>query len=149
MADISFYHLTRKPLEVALPELLEKIIERDMRAVVLATTEERVRHLNDHLWTYRRETFLPHGTASDGPAELQPIYLTATEQDVPNAASVLLLVDGADCAAFDGFDRVLDLFDGNDPESLAGARNRWRQRKQAGYDVTYWKQGERGWQQGG
>lgn len=147
MTDISFYHLTRKPLEVALPELLEKIVERDMRAIVMATTQERLRQLNDLLWTYRREGFLPHGTSEDGPAEEQPIFLTMDEE-TPNNASVLLLVDGADPAHCESFDRVLDLFDGNDPVALDAARNRWRRRKGDGYTVTYWKQGERGWQKG-
>lgn len=147
MTDISFYHLTRKPLEVALPELLEKIVERDMRAIVMATTQERVRQLNDLLWTYRREGFLPHGAADDGPAEEQPIFLTMDEE-IPNNASVLLLVDGADPTHCESFDRVLDLFDGNDPVALDAARNRWRRRKGDGYTVTYWKQGERGWQKG-
>ena len=66
MADIWFYHLMRQPLERVLPPLLEKSLERGWRAVVQTASEERLRALDDHLWTYSDESFLAHGTAGDG-----------------------------------------------------------------------------------
>ena len=52
MTDIAFYHLTRSPLEAALPKLLEKTLDAGKRAVVVAGSEERVENLNNALWTY-------------------------------------------------------------------------------------------------
>ena len=52
MSEIRFYHLTRSPLDRALPQLLEKTLRRDWRAVVIAGGEERVESLNASLWTY-------------------------------------------------------------------------------------------------
>jgi len=147
MAGVAFYHLTRKPLETALPELLEKVVERGMKAVVRAASDERIRSLNELLWTYRKDAFLPHGTAEDGNGESQPVWLT-TGQDNPAGASVLLLVDGVAAADLEGFARCLDLFDGRDEDAVAGARNRWRAARSGGHTVTYWKQGERGWEKG-
>ncbi|MDF1720221.1 MAG: DNA polymerase III subunit chi [Minwuia sp.] len=147
MTDIAFYHLTRKPLETALPELLEKVVERGLKAVVRAATEERVATLNELLWTYRKDAFLPHGSAEDGNGEQQPIWLTRGT-DNPAGARVLLLVDGVAAADLDEFDRCLDLFDGRDDDAVAGARDRWRAARGAGHSVTYWKQGERGWEKG-
>jgi DNA polymerase-3 subunit chi len=44
------------------------------------------------------------------------------------------------------FTRVFDLFDGNDETSVAAARARWSSRKAAGHVLTYWQQGEKGWE---
>lgn len=149
MTDVAFYHLTRKALDKALPELLEKVVERGMRAVVLTGSDERRKTLNDLLWTWNREGFLPHGTAEDGCAERQPIWLTVAEEN-PNGASVLVLVDGMDADFKGGFARCLDLFDGRDEQAVAAARDRWRAAKASGHACTYWKQSEGGgWERGG
>ena len=139
MTEISFYHLEHSPLERALPKLLEKVLERGLRALVLAGSEERVEALNTVLWTFQQRSFLPHGAAKDGFASMQPIYLT-TLQENPNAASVLVLVDGTDHDDLTSFDRCLFLFDGKDADAVADARERWRTGKSAGHDITYWQQ---------
>ena len=51
-----------------LPELLEKSYERGWRVVVQAASDERVDALDAHLWTYRDDNFLPHGTARESEA---------------------------------------------------------------------------------
>jgi DNA polymerase III subunit chi len=94
MVEVLFYQLDRRPLEAVLPQLLERTLERGWRACVQAGSEERVEALSSALWTWRDEAFLPHGTARDGNGELQPIWLTAGE-DNPNRAVVRFLVDGA------------------------------------------------------
>ena len=87
MTEAVFYHLLRKPLEKALPELLEKSYERGWRVVVQAASEERVDALDAHLWTYRDDSFLPHGTAREGEAAAQPILITSGDHN-PNGATV-------------------------------------------------------------
>ncbi len=139
MTAISFYHLERTSLDRALPKLLEKVLERGHRAVVVAGSEERVDALNTALWTYEQRSFLPHGAAADGYADCQPIYLTAGNE-TPNGADVLVLVDGAASTDLDAFDRVLDMFDGHDSEAVEAARARWRDLQDAGHELTYWRQ---------
>ena len=92
MTEIDLYELGRSPLERVLPKLLERVLERGKRAVVRAATAERVETLNGFLWTYAQRSFLPHGSAEDGFAADQPIYLTSADENPGNAA-VLLLVD--------------------------------------------------------
>ena len=146
MAEIGFYHLQRIGLEQVLPRLLEKVIGSGMRAVVLASSEERVEALNRLLWTYGRDSFLPHGSRADGFAEAQPIFLAASYER-PNDADVLVLVDGADHDDLGPFRRCLDIFDGNDEAAVAAARDRWRRRREQGHTLVYWQQKpEGGWQ---
>jgi DNA polymerase III subunit chi len=143
MVEVLFYQLDRRPLEAVLPQLLERTLERGWRACVQAGSEERVEALSSALWTWRDEAFLPHGTARDGNGELQPIWLTADE-DNPNRAVVRFLVDGAVAGSLEGLERAVYLFDGRDPAALDQARARWTQAREAGHEVTYWQQDEDG-----
>lgn len=145
MTDVSFYHLQAQPLDQVLPRLLEKVSERGLRAVVRLKTDDLKTQLNGKLWTYSTPSFLPHGTDEDELPDQQPILLTAAGDTNPNQASVLVLLEDSAAADLDDFDRCLYMFDGNDPESLAAARSRWKDFKAEGADVTYWQQEEGRW----
>ncbi len=62
MAEVLFYHLTESKLEDALPPLLEKSVERGWTVAVQTRDPERRDALDAHLWVYRDDSFLPHGT---------------------------------------------------------------------------------------
>ncbi len=146
--EILFYHLERRPLDAILPGLLEKTLERGVKAVVKAGSEERLKALDDLLWTYRDESFLPHGTAQDGRPETQNILLTLDDAR-PNGASYLFVVDGAALPdTGEGIDpapdRMIVLFDGNDPEALDTARAQWKTLRGSTHELTYWQQNEQG-----
>ncbi|MDX2155715.1 MAG: DNA polymerase III subunit chi [Hyphomicrobiaceae bacterium] len=144
--EVLFYHLERHPLERVLPNLLERTLERGWRAIVQAGTAERLEAIDTHLWTWREESFLPHGTSKDGPPQLQPVFLTTTE-DNPNGAAVRFLVDGATVDRFAGYLRVVVIFDGADRVAIEAARGQWKAAKAEGCAVTYWQQTESGkWQ---
>ena len=147
MTEIAFYHLQRSSLEQTLPRLLEKTLETGKRAVVKAGSSERARHLGAHLWTYDPGSFLPHGSVADGLdpslAARQHVWITDAD-DNPNGAAFLFLVDGAKSPATGAYERCFDLFDGNDPDAVSAARDRWKALKEAGHTLTYWQQGERG-----
>jgi DNA polymerase-3 subunit chi len=148
LAEIGFYHLTRTDPDAALPRLLGRTLAAGQRAVVICGSEERVAALDTSLWLCTDPDWLPHGTRLSGHADLQPIWLT-TDDEAPNGARYLFLIDGATSARLDAFERVFDLFDGSDAESVAAARLRWTAAKAAGHVVTYWQQGPRGWEKQG
>jgi DNA polymerase-3 subunit chi len=128
--------------------LLEKVLARGDRAVVMAGSDERVAALDTALWTYDDRSFLPHGTARDGHAEDQPVWLTTSEEN-PNGAKVLILTDGA-TASLTNWMLVLEIFDGNSDDTVAAARGRWKAYKEAGHELTYWKQDTQGrWEKAG
>ena len=145
--EVLFYHLKGQTPEQVLPPLLQKSLDRGWRVVVQASTEERVEALDAHLWTWRDDSFLPHGTWRDAEAAQQPIVLTVGD-DNPNGAAVRFLVEGAGMPAdVSAYQRVVLLFDGEDPEAVEAARARWSEAKSAGFDVTYWQADEKGrWQ---
>ena len=138
-AEILFYHLEHQPLDRILPSLVERTLERGWRAVVQAGTEERLDAIDALLWTFKDDSFVPHGTAKDGPPAEQPVFLTTTAEN-PNGAAVRFLVDGASIASFAGYLRVVLIFDGQDSAALDAARAQWKAAKAQGCAVTYWQQ---------
>ncbi len=148
MAEIGFYHLRTTPLERALPRLLERALADGHRVVVMAGSAERVAYLDGLLWTYSDASFLPHGSARDGAAARQPIWLTDRDEN-PNRATMLVLLDGARSASLADYARCCDMFDGNDPAAVEAARQRWSAAKAAGHALVYWEQTATGWEKRG
>ena len=148
MTEVLFYHLTRNSLQQALPGLLERCLERDWRVTVQVPDTALRNELNDHLWTFRDESFLPHGAEGDkdqNQAE-QPIWLTTTTEN-PNASVVRFVVGTSVPAGTETYQRMIYMFDGDDDEAVSAARERWKIEKSAGHELTYWQQDEAGrWQ---
>jgi len=144
MTEVLFYHLERRTLDDVLPGLIERTLERGWRALIKAESADRASAIDTLLWTYDDQSFLPHAQEGEGDAARQPVLIT-TEDANANAANVLFLVGGAEPSAWDGADakaltRIVLMFDGRDPASLTRARAAWKSAKDAGHDVTYWKE---------
>jgi DNA polymerase-3 subunit chi len=153
VAEIWFYHLERKTLDDVLPSLLELTLKRGWRAVVQSGSGERLEAIDNLLWTYLDESFLPHGTRRDGHEPLQPIYLTEDGQN-PNGANVRFFVEGADMmlaeADVGSYERLIYIFDGRDDEAVERARETWKWARGSAQAATYWRQTETGgWQKQG
>ncbi|MEQ1900293.1 MAG: DNA polymerase III subunit chi [Devosia sp.] len=148
MTEILFYHLESQPLERVLPQLLEKTLERGWKAVVETSSGERASALDALLWTYRDDSFLPHSIAGDETDPDQPV-LIATDDVNANRANVRFYVDRAVPAEAGGYDRLVYLFSGHDPDAVTEARIAWKALG-PGNELTYWQQDEAGrWQKKG
>lgn len=143
VTDVLFYHLTESKLEDALPALLEKSVERGWRVIVQTNGAPRRDFLDTHLWTYREDSFLPHGTDAAAMAEAQPVLLTADTEN-RNDSTVRFIVDGAEPPPVADYERVVFMFDGYDALQLEGARAQWKKLKGEGHALTYWQQSEDG-----
>ena len=143
MAELWFYHLENASVDEALPELLTKLMERGGRAVVCSQEETRLDHLDSHLWTFREESFRPHGRADAEHVEHPPIVLS-DRTDNPNSASMLFCLDGADPGDVSAWDRVVVMFEASDETSLARARALWAAQKKSDIAISYWRQNEMG-----
>jgi DNA polymerase-3 subunit chi len=142
MPDVLFYHLEFQPLERVIPVLLEKTIERGWRAVVEVGSRDRAEALDAALWTYRDDSFLAHGLAGEETDPEQPILIT-TGPEYNNGANVRFFVDRAVPLSAEGYQRIVYLFSGHDPDAVTEARAAWRALRE-GNEVTYWQQDENG-----
>lgn len=143
-AEIMFYHLGSRPLDVVLPVLLEKTIDRGWKALVRTGLSERVPALDEILWTYNEESFLPHATDAEDNLADEAIVITAGDLNI-NAAECCFLLDGASFPSDPSkFQRIVLMFDDADEELKKAARIQWKTIKAAGFDASYWQQNESG-----
>lgn len=144
MAEVLFYHLERRSLDDVLPGLVERTLARGQRALIRADSAERAQAIDNLLWTWSEESFVPHAQAGDGEAAAQPVLITVEEGNA-NGAQVLFLVGGAMPISFEeSFERVVILFDGRDASQLLAARAAWTEARNSGCEATYWKQSAAG-----
>lgn len=136
--EILFYHLEQAPLEKVLPALLEKTLERGWKAVIEVGSSERADALDTSLWTWRDDSFLPHGRDGGDADSLQPLLLTTGEGN-PNGANVRFFVDGALPRAEGEYARLVFMFDGHDPDRVNAARSAWKALSKENA-CTYWQQ---------
>lgn len=148
MTQIGFYHLTRTGITEALPPLLTRTLDAGEKAVVWCAAKPMLQELDKALWQVSAPRWLPHGSEGALCPDLHPIWLT-TGEDCPNQARFLFLLEDRTCPDFAAFSRVFDLFDGQNPQAVAAARERWSAARAAGHTPTYWKQEAQGWTRGG
>lgn len=147
MTEIRFYHLQTKSLEQALPEILQKAVAGGRRVVVRLRDEKAVARLNEVLWTFNPDSFLPHGSKKDGFAAQQPVWLTDSDEN-PNNADTLILTQGCVADNPGAYTLCCEMLEDSDGESVAAARGRWKDYKEAGYSLAYWQQtAQGGWEQ--
>ncbi len=138
MSEVLFYHLEARPLEAVLPQLLEKTLERGWKAIIEVGSIERAEAIDSHLWTYRDDSFLGHGMDGEGAEEHQPVLIT-TNTDNRNAADCRFFIDRAVPKSTHGYQRIVYMFSGHDPDAVAEARLAWKALRE-GNSLTYWQQ---------
>ncbi|TNF18879.1 MAG: DNA polymerase III subunit chi [Rhodobacteraceae bacterium] len=146
MGAAYFYHLTRRPLEVTLPVLLDKARGAGWRVAVRGGDAGRLDWLDEKLWLDPEDGFLPHGLAGGPHDALQPILLTTGAAG--NDPQCLMTIDGAEVspAEVQALERVCVLFDGNDPQAVDTARGQWRALTGAGCAAQYWSEESGRWE---
>ncbi len=149
MSEILFYHLTESKLEDALPPLVDRSVERGKRVAIEMRDAGLMERLDNLLWTFRADSFLPHGTDQGEYPQQQPVLLT-TSPDNPNHADFRFLIGGAQATAPESYERLIFMFDGLDQAQVESARAEWRRLKGEGHALTYWQQNSAGkWEKKG
>jgi DNA polymerase-3 subunit chi len=146
LAEILFYRLSESPIEAALPGLLERSLERGWRVLVRAGSDAGAAFLDERLWTYRDDSFLPHGMATAPRAPLQPVLLTREAENV-NGADVLMLVMGARAGVEEmaRYARACLFFEAADAAAVEAARDDWRAVVATGLPAKFWAQDDGRW----
>ena len=122
--------------------LLERSLERGWHAVIETSSRERAEALDAMLWTYRDDSFLPHGIAGDASDPDQPVLIT-TDDGNANAAQVRFFVDRSVPHSGEGYARIVYMFSGHDPDAVTEAREAWKALRD-GNELTYWQQDDAG-----
>jgi DNA polymerase-3 subunit chi len=130
------FYLIAKPRFRAEPlrlvcELARKAHDAGQATLILARDRAQAEQLDDLLWAFDDDAYVPHQIAGDEEDELAPVLIATPDMDVPMRPLVLNLRD----AAVEGaFERVLEVVPAD--ESARGPlRERWKAYKARGLEV--------------
>lgn len=146
MTEVYFYHCAKFPIEKTISKLVEKIYGLKQNILIYCQDKNLVQIIDDLLWSYSTKTFLAHATSSDPMPEKQPIYITEKGEN-PNNSTVLVSIGEAIPEFYSNFEKYITIF-GNSDEDLAAARTRFKELKNQGLNIKYFKQNDQGaWEQ--
>lgn len=137
MARADFYLIDKprfreEPL-LLVCELARKAHDAGFPTLVLVRDMAQAEALDDLLWSFDPDAYLPHQIAgSDEDDALAPILLCAPEIDAPMRPLVINLRDA--CVEGD-FERVLEVVPA-DPEARVPLRERWKQYQARGLQLN-------------
>ncbi|NBV05954.1 MAG: DNA polymerase III subunit chi [Proteobacteria bacterium] len=124
--EINFYQCDESLVKSIAPLTL-KILEENKKAFVFAKDQIRIKEIDDGLWSYGKNKFIPHVTVFDKDFELerQPIFLSNKEEN-SNQADYLILADLASEGFLQSFSRIFYFFDILDLETAKAAAKKYQ-----------------------
>ena len=133
-ADFYLIQSTRfreEPLRLVC-ELARKACDANLWTLVLARDDAQAEALDDLLWAFDEDAYVPHQIAGDEEDELTPVLIAPPEIDAPLRPLVINLRD----AAVEGsFERVLEVVPA-DASARGPLRERWKQYQARGFELN-------------
>jgi len=119
--------------------LVERIRAEGLRVLIHCPDPERARHLDRLLWTYRQDSFLPHGIVgqSSPPLDLGLTPILISRDGSPESEDQVLVNLAPEVPAFfSRFERVCEPLD-QEPSVRAAGRERFRFYRDRGYVLEH------------
>jgi DNA polymerase IIIc chi subunit len=119
--EINFYQVEETIIKSLAPLLL-KVLEEDKKALVFCSSQKLISEIDNSLWSYGRNKFIPHLTIFDEDFvkefskkisfERQPILISNKEEN-SNQADYLVFLDEPTSSFISGFQRVFYFYEAN------------------------------------
>lgn len=137
MTRIDFYLIPESNDDARLSfvcRLIEKAYKLRHRIYIHVENQTEAHRLDEMLWTYRDDSFLPHNLYGDGPDPAPPIQIgfnTSPEKQ----RDILINLSKNIPEFYPQFARVLELVT-TDPEVQTNAREHYRVYRAKGHEIT-------------
>jgi len=112
-------------------ELARKAHDANLWTLVLARDDEQAQRLDELLWEFDADAYIPHQLAGDEEDELTPVLIATPDADTPMRALVINLRDEPVNGTFD---RVLEVVPADD-SARGPLRERWKQYQSRGLEL--------------
>ena len=139
MTEVIFVEVTASRMEIRACEIAEQTYAQGERLQINAIDEEQAARLDDLLWTYKPDNFVPHGLWKSMDNEsAQPVVITTRKERVPGIAS-LLTMDYCPVEMVQQFSKVIHVVLVDNHERLEASRRYWTLLKDAGFSLRHQK----------
>ena len=119
-AEINFYQVDETVIKSLAPLLL-KVLEEKKKALIFCANQIQIKEIDDALWSYGRNKFIPHATIFDKEFDFtrQPILISNKEENL-NKADYLVFLQEPSKSFISSFKRIFYFFE---PQNLEVAKN--------------------------
>jgi DNA polymerase-3 subunit chi len=136
MTEVLFVQTSVNRMEIRACEIAEENHARGRRLQIIAVDQEQAERLDDLLWTFKPDSFVPHGLWVGSPDEPdQPVVITTRKENVPGMDS-LLMMGYCDVDLVSRFSHASHLVVDNE-ERLDSSRRYWKLLKDAGFSLRH------------
>lgn len=108
----------------------------DSHIVILAPDRRMLEVIDQALWTFSAQDFLPHAEVTDPLAKQSPIVLTDDDQAALPHHDILVNLSGTIPAHFAQFERMVEIVS-NDASDISAGRERYAHYRQRGYALNH------------
>lgn len=113
-------------------ELARKAMAARLPALVLTRDFEQADTLDDLLWSFDEDAFVPHQIAGDEDDDITAVLIVPPETEVADRPLVINLRESV---APGSYQRVLEVV-AADPAEREGSRRRWSEYRQRGFELA-------------
>ncbi|CAM2883164.1 DNA polymerase III subunit chi [Legionella worsleiensis] len=113
--------------------LLEKAYMKGHRVFVCCNNQQEAEHLDELLWTFRDDSFIPHNLQGEGPEPPPPIQIGYDKE--PRGFNDILLNMASTVPLFHGkFKRIMELVSNKDSEKEI-SRQHYKEYRSRNYEL--------------
>jgi len=140
MTEVIFVEVTLSRMEIRACEIAEENYAQGRKLQIIAVDQEQAERLDDLLWTFKPDSFVPHGLWVGPPAEAeQPVVITTRKEKLAGLDS-LLMMGYSEVDLVSRFSQAFHLVVPDNQERLDTSRRYWTLLKDAGFFLRHQSQ---------
>ncbi len=140
MSAVTFYDTPPDGRWPRVARLAEAAYMKKRRAIILCADRSEATKIDEYLWSFRDDAFVPHELVADTEAEdaTTPLVIVTSETQ-PIDADILIQLTPASLDFAARFVHVIDIVDHRTPELLQASRDRYKAWRTRGVTPVFQK----------
>ena len=146
LEKVYFYNSSQRDIVADIAVLAEKLFLKNDSILIFCTDQETVSVVDDFLWAYREDSFIPHSIKNNEKPSGYSILIT-TSIDERYEYDILLVLNGGLIKEKDWqkFTKIYYFFDDQDNKEKENARYMWKTFSSLNAECKYWVNKENKW----
>ncbi len=139
MTEVIFIEVFESRMEMRACEIAERAYLQGDKLQVIAADTHQADRLDELLWTFRPDSFIPHGLAKGEKDEIAPpVVITSEEEKLPGYET-LLMMEYCQARTLLKFAQAIHLIVVDNQKRLDASRDYWTKLKEAGFSLRHQK----------
>ena len=123
-------------------DIVEKFFLDELTITVFVKDAAEARNLDQRLWTWKQDSFIPHSIQNQPPQERSEAVIITSEDNAITKSDAIILYDPLDSSKLEHFRWIIDFAETYNSQQLQQSRQRFRELRDSGnFNLDYQKLG--------